>query len=124
VEVYFDHEKLIVYQKAIEFNEWVSALLESKKFKAAVRDQLDRAANSIVLNLAGGNGKTSVKDRCRFFEIARGSALECAACLDVLSIKRIISDDEMHKSKMVLKSIVSMLTKLNQSLKNRSQFKT
>ena len=124
MEVYFDHEKLIVYQKAIEFNEWVSALLESKKFKAAVRDQLDRAANSIVLNLAGGNGKTSVKDRCRFFEIARGSALECAACLDVLSIKRIISDDEMHKSKMVLKSIVSMLTKLNQSLKNRSQFKT
>ena len=124
MEKYFDHEKLIVYQKAIEFNEWVSALLEGKKFRAAVRDQLDRASTSIALNIAEGNGKTSVNDRCRFFEISRGSSLECAACLDILLVKKIITTDEMQKGKMTLKSIVSMLTKLNQSLQNRDNSKT
>jgi hypothetical protein len=52
--------------------------------KLAAKDQLDRASTSIVLNLAEGNGKRSHPDRCRYFDIARGSALECAACLDVL----------------------------------------
>ena len=45
----------------------------------------------IPLNIAEGNGKFSTIDRARFLEIARGSALECAACLDVLAVRKLVS---------------------------------
>ena len=84
MKIYFDHEKLDVYREAIAFCGWVGEFLASITAKAAAKDQLDRASTSIPLNIAEGNGKFSAADRARFFEIARGSALECAACLDVL----------------------------------------
>ena len=83
--LYFDHERLMVYQVSIEFVTWAGDLIESVPKKAAVKDQLDRASTSITLNIAEGNGKSSLPDRKRFFEISRGSAFECAACLDILS---------------------------------------
>jgi four helix bundle protein len=81
---YFDHEKLDVYQEGIVFCSWVGDLLNEIISKAAAKDQLDRASTSLPLNIAEGNGKFSDADRSRFLEIARGSALECGACLDVL----------------------------------------
>jgi len=83
----FDHEKLDVYQESIRFVSWVNELLEKVPKSLAVHNQLDRASTSIPLNIAEGNGKYTPADRCRFFDIARGSALECAACLDVLVAK-------------------------------------
>ena len=56
-------------------------------YRAGLVDQLDRASTSIPLNIAEENGKFTGADRCRFFDIARGSALECAASLDVLRSK-------------------------------------
>jgi len=89
------------------------------KFKVSIIDQLDRASNSIALNIAEGNGKFSGKDRCRYFDIARGSAFECASCLDILIIKKLISDVEMEHGKELLKEIVSMLVGLIKSNSNR-----
>ena len=91
MKTYFDHERLNVYQEAIAFCGWVGDLLNQIAAKAAVKDQLDRASTSIPLNIAEGNGKFSNADRARFFEIARGSALECAACLDVLLARKLVS---------------------------------
>ncbi|PYK58403.1 MAG: four helix bundle protein [Verrucomicrobia bacterium] len=76
MKIYFDHEKLDVYREAINFCGWVGEFLASISAKAAAKDQLDRASTSIPLNIAEGNGKFSAKDRARFFEMARGSALE------------------------------------------------
>jgi four helix bundle protein len=78
------------------------------------RDQWLRAAQSIPLNIAEGNGKQSLKDKNRFFEIARGSALECAAIHDVLRVCDAIDDDSSCHGKTDLKRIVSMLTRLIQ----------
>ena len=78
------------------------------------RDQWFRAAQSIPLNIAEGNGKQSLKDKKRFFEIARGSALECAAIHDVLRVCNAIDDDTNCRGKADLKRIVSMLTRLIQ----------
>ena len=83
-EHWFDHEKLDVYREAIAFIGWLSTLLEGTVRVGEIKDQLDRASTSIPLNIAEGNGKFGPKDRCRFFDIAHGSALECAAGLDIL----------------------------------------
>jgi four helix bundle protein len=109
----FDHEKLDVYQESIRFVSWVDELLEKVPKSLAVHNQLDRASTSIPLNIAEGNGKYTAADRCRFFDIARGSALECAACLDVLAAKKRIEQTDTGKTMLV--RLVSMLVGLIQS---------
>jgi len=95
----FDHEKLDVYREAISFCSWVGEFLDTVKSKTAAKDQLDRASTSIPLNIAEGNGKFSGRDRARFLEMARGSALECAACLDVLVARRLSTAEEAASAK-------------------------
>jgi four helix bundle protein len=104
----FDHEKLEVYRETIAFNAWLSGILESTRV-GDVKDQLDRASTSIALNIAEGNGKYAPKDRCRFFDIAHGSALECAAGLDVLVAKAKLTRDQILPRKERLQTIVRML---------------
>jgi len=79
----FHHEKLTVYQRALQFAGWSQVLIDSLTNKTSTRDQLERAGDSIALNIAEGNGKFSQRDRARFFQIAYGSALESAARLDL-----------------------------------------
>src|SRR5262245_17081213 len=71
-KIYFDHEKLIAYQRSIEFVAWASRLLEEVPAKLAVCDQLDRASTSVPLNIAEGNAKFTAPDRCRYWDTARG----------------------------------------------------
>jgi four helix bundle protein len=111
-ESWFDHEKLEVYREAVAFNGWLSALLEGSVRLGEVKDQLDRASTSIPLNIAEGNGKYAPKDRCRFFDIAHGSALECAAGLDVLVAKGKLTPDQIRPGKERLQRIVRMLVGL------------
>ena len=106
---WFDHEKLEVYREAIAFVAWVSQLLETTVRAGEVRDQLDRASTSIPLNIAEGNGTYAPKDRCRFSDIAHGSALECAAGLDVLVAKGKLIDGQILAGKDRLQRIVRML---------------
>ena len=109
----FDHETLDVYQESIRFVSYVDELLEDVPKGLAVHNQLDRASTSIPLNIAEGNGKYTPADRCRFFDIARGSALECAACLDVLVAKKRIAQADSGKAFLV--RIVSMVVGLIRS---------
>jgi four helix bundle protein len=108
-EYWFDHEKLEVYQEAIAFVAWLSPLLDGSGRIGEVKDQLDRASTTIALNIAEGDGKYSLKDRCRFFDIAHGSALECAAGLDVLVAKVKLTPDQIRPGKERLQRIVRML---------------
>ena len=76
----FDHEKLDVYRLALDYvADSFRIAKDLTGLHCHARDQWLRAAQSIPLNIADGNGKRSLKDRSRFFDIARGSALECAA---------------------------------------------
>ena len=52
----FDHEKLRAYQEALTFAAWVEPVLESLVGKTSIRDHLVRAASSVALNIAEGNG--------------------------------------------------------------------
>ena len=108
-EFWFDHEKLEVYREAIALIAWLSELLETLGRVGDVRDQLDRASTSIALNIAEGNGKFSPKDRCKFFDTAHASALECAAGLDILVAKRKVTPDQIRPGKERLQDIIRML---------------
>jgi four helix bundle protein len=108
----FDHEKLSVYQAAIKYVAWTSDVLATIPKGLAVHNQLERSATSIPLNIAEGNGKSTSTDRCRFFDIARGSALESAACLDVLVARKVADSSVAEQGKSLLIEIVSMLVGL------------
>jgi four helix bundle protein len=122
MKIYFDHEKLDVYREAIAFCAWTGELLNSISAKAAAKDQLDRASTSIPLNIAEGNGKFSTKDRARFLEIARGSALECAAALDVLVARKLAEVDQVESAKENLARIVQMLMGMLRRFSGRADF--
>src|SRR6266576_1764163 len=121
MKTHFDHEKLDVYQEAIAFCGWVGEFIAAISAKAAAKDQLDRASTSIPLNIAEGNGKFSAKDRARFLEIARGSALECAACLDVLLVRKLASEQQVAGQKEKLARIVQMLIGLLGKFSERAE---
>lgn len=104
----FDHERLKVYQEALRFVAWVAPIVDELPLKLAARDQLDRASTSVVLNLAEGNGKRSHLDRCRYFDIARGSGVESAACLDVLVARKKLSPTVASEGKAILLPVVAM----------------
>jgi four helix bundle protein len=112
----FDHEKLNVYQRALEFVAATSDLLERIPKQSALHSQLDRASTAIPLNIAEGSGKWTAPDRCRFYDIARGSALECAAALDVAVVKKALRAEEITDAKQLLVAIVSMLVALIKSV--------
>jgi four helix bundle protein len=110
------HEKLDVYRLSIEYGAWIYVLVKDLAgTDRHARDQMLRASQSISLNIAEGNGRGSDADRRRFFEIARGSALECAASQDLLEACGVISHETNQHGKQMLVRIVSMLTKLGQA---------
>jgi len=113
----FDHEKLEVYQLELQFIRWLADLFEelcdAKRGRIAeTLDQIDRASLSFLLNTAEGNGRRASQQRVRFFDDARESATESAACLDALVAKRAATELRVSEGKALLVRIVSMLTKL------------
>lgn len=115
---YFDHEKLDVYQLELSFITWVTDVLIRIKQRPVearigeVIDQLDRASLSALLNTAEGNGRRQCQTRAKFFDDARGSVTECAACLDALVAKEVCTREEIDEGKQLLLRIASILTKL------------
>ena len=109
------HEKLDVYQRSIEF--LAAALRIAEKLPrghAALTDQLRRSAMSIPLNIAEGSGRgPGSADRTRFRGIARGSAMECGAILDVVRLLGSTSEREWSEAKALLIRIVEMLSKMS-----------
>lgn len=107
----FTHEKFEAYQLAIQFMHLaLQCLDEMPPGSATLRDQLRRSAFSISLNIAEGTGKNGRADRIRFYSIARGSAMECAAICDIIAVldNRLLPKAELAKAK--LKSIVNILS--------------
>jgi len=88
--------KLEVYQTAIRFLPLTTEIADRlSQRNTAIADQLRRAALSIPLNIAEGSGKTSASDQRRFYSIARGSAMECAAIIDACSALMLIEQAQI-----------------------------
>jgi four helix bundle protein len=113
----FDHEKLDVYQLELKFLTWVTQFLADMSFASStqtreLREQLDRASLSTLLNTAEGNGRRQGRQRTKFLDDARGSAIECAACLDASVAKGFTALERIQPGKGMLLRIVAMLCKL------------
>ena len=106
-----DAEKLDAYRVALEFQA-LAAQLVPKRGCAELRDQLDRGSISIVLNLAEGCGRRSPADKGRFYGMARGSATECAAIVDLLAARGVIEDRLRQHARALLVRLVQMLSRL------------
>ena len=109
-----DAERLIVYGVALEFQSQASAL--ALRADAVVRDQLRRASLSVVLNIAEGAGRRARAQKRHLYSIARGSAMESAAILDVLRGHGVASRLEWRQARALVVRTVQMLTKLDQAL--------
>lgn len=109
----FNHERLKVYKKALDLAKRVPKLAASwPKGSYYLEDQLKRAMSSIVLNTAEGNSRRGIKERARFFDIARGSASESASIIDVAFALNLASEADSVFFKDELLQIVKMLYKL------------
>jgi four helix bundle protein len=114
----FDHEKLDVYQLELKFLTWVTQFLADLSHLSATETrelrqrQLDRASLSALLNTAEGNGRRQGRQRAKFFDDARGSAIECAACLDASVAKAFTALERIQPGREMLVRIVAMLSKV------------
>jgi four helix bundle protein len=115
------HEKLDIYQAAIAFFALATKLCsELPKGHSDLPDQFRRASMSIPLNIAESVGKHSKPDMKRFLSIARGSAMECAAIIDVGVMLEVMDHERARHSKSLLGRIVAMLTKMIMSTSSMS----
>ena len=112
-ETTLDPERLDVYRLALEFQLLAAAC--RLHGHASLRSQLDRASVSIALNVAEGAGRRLPADKARFYSIARGSSMECAAAFDIIRLRGLAPDADCRRARGQLVRIVQMLTKLEAS---------
>ena len=105
-----DHERLDCFQVALQFAAMVPEV--TRTARPSLRDQLERAAASICLNLAEGCGRRTKRDRLHFFAMAQGSAMECAAAVDILRVTGHVSIADATRAKHKLTRVVQMLVGL------------
>jgi four helix bundle protein len=110
-----DAERLDVYRVALQAQAQTAVLVPEDR--RVLRDQLERASLSVVLNIAEGAGRRSRKDKARHYAIARGSAMECAAIIDVTGRRNLAAADACANARGLYVRVVQMLTKLDTALR-------
>ncbi len=116
----FTFEKLLVYQKAVDFADAICIRTEQfSRGYGYLADQLNRASLSIAANIAEGNGRFTKPDRKHFFGIARGSVQECVPLLELASRRGLLQLDDHQALKAHLEEISKMLSGLINGLDNR-----
>jgi four helix bundle protein len=115
----FDHERLQVYQLALEFFDLADQVVDQlPRGRGHLADQLTRASLSIVNNIAEGAGKFSKGDKRRYYLSAMGSATESAGMLDICCRRNLIDDSTHRSGKQLLDRIVAMLVRLGKNLQD------
>jgi four helix bundle protein len=114
-----DCERLDAYRVAVEF-QLLAASIGAGRRLGALRDQLDRASVSIVLNVAEGSGRFAPADKAHFYLIARGSAMECLAAVSLLQARSLVSGELYRRSRSLLTRIIAMLTRLATAMQARA----
>jgi four helix bundle protein len=108
-----NYRSLDVYQKSVRFLPIAAQLADGLPPQyGGLADQVRRASLSVVQNIAEGSGKTSVADQRRFYAIARGSAMECAAIVDACLALKLADRSVADEADGLLTAVVQMLSKM------------
>ena len=106
-------QKLDVYRCSMEFLALANRVRAAvPKGHADLVDQLRRAAQSVPQNIAEGAGRATRADKAKHYTIARGSAMESAAHLDVMLLDQLIEVEAYTRGVELLERVVAMLTKM------------
>ena len=106
------HRKTEIYRQTLELLRLCRLTVESlPPGYAFLSDQLRRASSSILLNFAEGNGKSTPKERRRFFRIAKASAYEVAAIFDTAQSFAPIKKTQTQNGADLCDHIAAMLSK-------------
>ena len=107
----FSFEDLTVYKASIDLTDQINQTLDKlgSRCSRSIRDQLERASISIPLNIAEGNGRWHKGEKRQFFWIARGSAFECVAILQILKKRKLLDDQ-------ILRDLYGRLTEISKML--------
>jgi four helix bundle protein len=108
----FDHERLEVYRVARDYFVLATALA-TQKMPRDLKEQFDSASTSILFNIGEGAGKMARPDKQRFYEIARGSTLECATQLEVMHIRQLVTTAQYQQARTLLLRVAKMLSRLS-----------
>lgn len=116
----FAFEKLLVYQKSVDFADQICVITESfPRGYGFLSDQLNRASLSIAANIAEGNGRFTKPDRCNFFGIARVSVQECVPLMEFAFRRKLLTSQDHEKLKSIPEEISRMLIGLINNLENQ-----
>ena len=100
MEEYLSYEKLLVWQKAIEWASLVIDLVDKihcnrKHFRLV--EQLESSSTSVALNIAEGKGRYSQKEFRQYHYISRESLYETLSLLLIMKNKEWIEEDDYLK---------------------------
>ena len=114
----FDFENLKVYQKALEYVDFVYEMTRNfpKTETLSLTDQIKRAPISICLNIAEGSGGSKVEFN-RFLKIARRSIRECVSITEITYRQKFIDDKFKQRSRRFCVELSKMVNGLMKSLK-------
>ena len=110
-EPFLPCERLDVYRVSLEFRHSLG-ILETVRNIASQRDQLFRAADSVVLNIAEGAGRIVRADKRRHYGYALGSAMECGAALALLHARGALGEIAYLERRMIIIRVIQMLSRL------------
>lgn len=118
--VIFNFEKLLVYQKSVDFIDFVYSMTDTfpKSEMYNLTSQFNRAATSIALNMGEGSGGTK-KDFINFIRISYKSLNECIVCSTLALRRKYITNENDDECRDRLSEISRMLSGLSKSLQNK-----
>jgi four helix bundle protein len=110
-------ERLDCYRLALKLAALAPTLVP--RGHASLKDQLERATTSVVLNLAEGFGRWQPREKSHFYTIARGSVLESAAVIDLLRVRVLANDSDCDRAQDLARRVAQMLGGLIRSVGSR-----
>jgi len=107
------NQRLLCYRLLVDVAKAMPGLIARlPRGEGSLNDQLKRAMQSAILNLAEGNGRSSTKERNRFFDFSLGSISELSGGIDYAEACSLIDSELSHSLLYDLRKAYNMIRKL------------